>query len=310
MDEILLANFMVFHDVVRDEPYDLWIGDEAWELDYFLHENPELKTASYAWLSDFVGWLPIASGGAREALLTADYNAEMIEQIARFPRVRDRAIFVGEPDDIVPGELRPGAAGDPRVDGASTSASPATSPTRRRCRPSSVRRCGRSWATGPTSASASSRSVARASVRSLLRRVVESFAEARRLVPGLRMVVVAGPRIDRTDAADRRRARDPRLCPGPAAPARGLRPGDRPGRARDDDGTDRRAAAVHLRAARTALRAERSCALPARALWRRAPPRVCRRDADRCSRTRSLRSSAVTSTTCRSRRTAPRGLRR
>ena len=31
---------------------------------------------------------------------------------------------------------------------------------------------------------------------SLLRRVVESFPEARRLVPGLRMVVVAGPRID------------------------------------------------------------------------------------------------------------------
>ena len=70
MDEILLANFMVFHDVVRDEPYDLWIGDEAWELDYFLHENPELKTASYVWLSDFVGWLPTDSGGAREA--TAD----------------------------------------------------------------------------------------------------------------------------------------------------------------------------------------------------------------------------------------------
>ena len=45
MDEILLANFMVFDDVVREEPYDLWIGDEAWELDYYLHENPELKTA-------------------------------------------------------------------------------------------------------------------------------------------------------------------------------------------------------------------------------------------------------------------------
>ena len=24
--------------------YDLWIGDEAWELDHYLHENPELKT--------------------------------------------------------------------------------------------------------------------------------------------------------------------------------------------------------------------------------------------------------------------------
>jgi len=34
MDEILLANFMVFHDLTRDEDYDLWIGDEAWELDY------------------------------------------------------------------------------------------------------------------------------------------------------------------------------------------------------------------------------------------------------------------------------------
>ena len=51
MDEILLANFMVFHDLVRDEDYDLWIGDEAWELDYYLHENPEQKRAAYVWLN-------------------------------------------------------------------------------------------------------------------------------------------------------------------------------------------------------------------------------------------------------------------
>src|SRR6202034_3336152 len=47
MDEILLTIFMVFADVVREEHYDLWIGDEAWDLDYFLHENPELKSAPY-----------------------------------------------------------------------------------------------------------------------------------------------------------------------------------------------------------------------------------------------------------------------
>jgi len=58
MDEILVANFMVFHDVVEAQAYDLWIGDEAWELDYFLHENPKLKRAAYVWLTDFVGWLP------------------------------------------------------------------------------------------------------------------------------------------------------------------------------------------------------------------------------------------------------------
>ncbi len=40
MDEILVANYMLFHNVVNEEQYDLWIGDEAWELDYFLHENP------------------------------------------------------------------------------------------------------------------------------------------------------------------------------------------------------------------------------------------------------------------------------
>ena len=48
-----------------------------------------------------------AGRGEREAFLTADYNEEMIEQIARFPRVRDRAVFVGSPDDIVPGSFGP-----------------------------------------------------------------------------------------------------------------------------------------------------------------------------------------------------------
>ena len=48
-------------------------------------------------------------GGEHEAFLTADYNAEMVEHIARYPRVRDRAIFVGNPDDIVPDRLRPRA---------------------------------------------------------------------------------------------------------------------------------------------------------------------------------------------------------
>jgi len=55
-------------------------------------------------------------GGAREAELTADYNAEMVEQITRFPRLRDRSLFVGNPDDVVPDGLRPAAARHPRVD--------------------------------------------------------------------------------------------------------------------------------------------------------------------------------------------------
>ncbi len=102
MDETLIANFMVLHDVLEDEHYDLVIGDEAWEADHFLHENPELKRGAFAWLTDFVGWLPHPEADPAEALLTVDYNAEMIEHIDRYPRVRDRSIFVGNPEDIVP----------------------------------------------------------------------------------------------------------------------------------------------------------------------------------------------------------------
>src|SRR5437870_430717 len=32
-------------DVTESEPYDLVIGDEAWDVDHFWHENPELKRA-------------------------------------------------------------------------------------------------------------------------------------------------------------------------------------------------------------------------------------------------------------------------
>jgi len=109
MDEILLANFMVFHDAVKDDQYDLWVGDEAWDVDHYLHENPELHTSPFAWLTDFVGWLPMdPDPDRREARLTADYNAEMIEQVERFKRVRDSAIFVGNPEDIVPDTFGPG----------------------------------------------------------------------------------------------------------------------------------------------------------------------------------------------------------
>ena len=101
MDEILVANFMLFQEVVEEGLYDVIVGDEAWDVDHFWHENPELKRGQHVWLTDFVGFLPMPDGGEHEAFLTTDYNAEMIEHVARYPWIRDRAIFVGNPDDIV-----------------------------------------------------------------------------------------------------------------------------------------------------------------------------------------------------------------
>ncbi len=195
MDEILLANFMVFHDVVRDEQYDLWIGDEAWELDYYLHENPEQKQASYVWLTDFVGWLPMPEGGEREAFLTADYNAEMIEHIARFPRVRDRAIFVGDDEDIVPDAFGPELP--PIRDwtrdhyafaGYVTGFDPAAFADRETLRHELGYRDDEQVCIVTVGGSGVG--------GHLLRRVIEAFPQAKRQIPALRMVVVTGPRID------------------------------------------------------------------------------------------------------------------
>ena len=108
MDEVLVGNFMVFEEVVRETPYDLVVADEAWEVDHFLHENPELKRFPYAWMTDFVGWLPMPSGGGDEAALTADYNAEMLEQRDRYRHVRDRSVFIGDPEDVVSDLFGPG----------------------------------------------------------------------------------------------------------------------------------------------------------------------------------------------------------
>jgi len=191
MDEILLANFMVFHDLVRDEEYDLWIGDEAWELDYYLHENPEQKRAAYVWLTDFVGWLPMEDGGQHESFLTADYNAEMIEHIARFPRVRDQAVFVGNPDDIVPERFGPGLPGIREwteqhygFAGYVTGFDPRT--------------LGDRGALGyRDDEKVCIVTVGGSGVGAhLLRRVIAAFPEAKERVPDLRMIVVAGPRID------------------------------------------------------------------------------------------------------------------
>jgi hypothetical protein len=196
MDEILLANFMLFHDLVRDEEYDLWIGDEAWELDYYLHENPEQKRAAYVWLTDFVGWLPMPDGGERESYLTADYNAEMIEHIARFPRIRDRAIFVGTPDDIVPDRFGPKLPlirewTEEHYDFSGdyvTGFDPAELADRQAIRDELGFSAGEKVCVVTAGGSGVG--------GHLLRRVIASFPHAKALVPDLRMVVVAGPRID------------------------------------------------------------------------------------------------------------------
>jgi pimeloyl-ACP methyl ester carboxylesterase len=102
MDEILTANFMTFADVVERERYDLWVGDEGWDLDYFLHENPELKRAPYAFLTDFIGLLPMREDRtSTEFIRCWEKNAENIDHLRLHPDVRDLSLLVGENEDVL-----------------------------------------------------------------------------------------------------------------------------------------------------------------------------------------------------------------
>ncbi|CAN5491421.1 hypothetical protein BH20ACT19_BH20ACT19_07010 [soil metagenome] len=268
MDEILINNFMVFHDVAREERYDLWIGDEAWELDYYLHENPNEKKASYAWLTDFVGWLPMPDGGQREAHLTADYNAEMIEHIDAHPALRDRAIFVGNPDDIVDERLGPQLpmirdwterhfdfAGyvtgfDPRSLGERDELRHALGyrPDEEVC----IVSVGGSGVGGD-----------------LLRRVIASFDDAKRQVPELRMIVVAGPRIDPDSLPQPDGLEVVAYVHNPLPPPRGVRSRRRTGRPDHGHGADCEREAVPLLPPTPSLRAEHARGSQAQPIWRR-----------------------------------------
>lgn len=193
LDEVRVSNFMVLHDLLEAETFDLVVGDEAWDNDHFLHENPELKRTAYAWLTDFVGFLPMTEG--RDAELTSDYNAELVELVERFPRVRDLSLFVGNPKDVVRDAFGPGLPSirdwvEAHFDfpGYISGSPPLTDDER------AATRAAAGWADEDIVCIATAGGSAVG--RDLLERLIEAGAYAVKAEPALRLAVVAGPRID------------------------------------------------------------------------------------------------------------------
>ena len=202
MDEIFCANYMLFDDVVRETPYDMWVGDESWEVDHFLHENPERKIAPYAFMTDVIGFLPVdAQSDPREAELCADYNAEMIEHLARYPYVRDRSVFIGGLDELPDASFGPGL---PRIRDWSAkwfTPVPYVVPFEpAQYRRTAALRMKLGYGTGyPLYVCA----VGGTAVgRDLLELIAEGFALVRKDQPDARMVMVTGPRIRTEDLPD------------------------------------------------------------------------------------------------------------
>ena len=126
MDEILVNNFMVFDELTESEHYDLVIGDEAWDVDYFLHENPELKRSAYAWFTDFVGWLPMPDGGAGRGRADRRLQRRDDRAAGPVPPPAGPVDLRRQPRRHRARHLRPGPARDPGLDRGATSTSPAT----------------------------------------------------------------------------------------------------------------------------------------------------------------------------------------
>jgi pimeloyl-ACP methyl ester carboxylesterase/predicted glycosyltransferase len=195
MDEIMINNYMTFSDLMDEEHYDVVIGDEAWDVDYYYHENPEQKRQPFVFLTDFVGCLPM-SDDDRERDLCADRNADDIEHVARFPYLRDAAIFVGNPADVTEQPFGPGLPSIREWTDRNFAYAGYTLPFD----PSSfadTEKLRAKLGYRPKERLAIAAVGGTAVGRHLLRKIAQAFPHMKRLEPDLKLVLVTGPRLDR-----------------------------------------------------------------------------------------------------------------
>jgi predicted glycosyltransferase len=139
----------------------------------------------------------MASGGEREAYLTSDYNAEMIQHVEKNPSLRDRAIFVGTPNDVIPHSFGEGLPNIPEWVGRHFEFSgyiigdhPDGFGERNELRHRLGYRDGERVCVVTVGGSGVG--------AHLIQRILLSYPLVARKIPGLRMIVVAGPRIDQS----------------------------------------------------------------------------------------------------------------
>ena len=196
MDEILGTNFMTFADVVEREDYDLWVADEGWDLDYYLHENPELKRAPYAFVTDFIGVLPMREDpGSVEFKRAWEKNAENIDHLRLHPDVRDLSLMVGDPDDVpdrVFGPDLPNMRAWAREHFGFSGYTYHFDPVDYRDKVAVRHELGYRTDERVILVSVGGTTVG----RNLLRKCAEAFSLVAHKVPETRMILVAGPRLD------------------------------------------------------------------------------------------------------------------
>jgi UDP:flavonoid glycosyltransferase YjiC (YdhE family) len=89
-----------FEEAGATYPYDLLIGDEAYEITMALDKRPDLKRAPFAMMYDFVG-LDAMTRGPLERLAAYRFNWFWSGgPRAKPPSQEDLTLFIGEPEDV------------------------------------------------------------------------------------------------------------------------------------------------------------------------------------------------------------------
>jgi pimeloyl-ACP methyl ester carboxylesterase/UDP:flavonoid glycosyltransferase YjiC (YdhE family) len=193
-DDVQVTNFHVFDDVVSEGDYDVIIADEAWEVDLLLHANPERKRAPFVWLTDIIGVVAAPGVPAEDLPLIHDTNAQMVFNRARYPRLRDLSLFVGNPADLTDDPFGPGlptmrdwATETFDFTGYVLGAPPMTDDDKHAARGRYGYRDDEQVCIVTAGGSAAG--------QDLLRAVTAAYPQLKKTVPGLRLIAVTGPRV-------------------------------------------------------------------------------------------------------------------
>jgi UDP:flavonoid glycosyltransferase YjiC (YdhE family) len=92
-------NVAVFRRVTTRERFDLIIGDETYEIGAALKKHPEIKTAPFMIIYDFIG-LEAMTANPLERLGVYMWNRIWSKGFKRASKTIDAVLFVGEPEDI------------------------------------------------------------------------------------------------------------------------------------------------------------------------------------------------------------------
>ncbi len=187
-------NAVVFERVVARERFDVVVGDETYELWEPLVKKPTLLSCPYVMIYDFIGFDP-RGGGLIERFGSYYFNRLWVGSDKKlFAEEPNRALFVGEPEDIPDAGLGPllpnrrtHAREHYRFVGYTLSFDPAAYADR-----DEVRR-----ALGYDDAPTIVVAIGGTSIgKALLELCAETFPLIRAQVPDVRMVLVSGPRVE------------------------------------------------------------------------------------------------------------------